>query len=254
MEYTINQLATLSGVSTRTLRYYDEINLLKPEKIADNGYRIYGQVQVDTLQQILFYRELGIKLEEIANIIYAKDFDKAKSLQKHLVSLIEKKERIELLIQNVNKSILSLKGDTIMTDEEKFEGFKEDLIAENERKYGHELREKYGDDVMIMSNQKFSDLTQEEWQIQKALSHEIASLLKAAVKNGNPNCEEAQKACDLHRQWLCMFWPEETYSKEAHKNLGEAYVADSRFKEYYDKITPGCAEFFKVALTIYCTK
>ena len=69
---------------------------------------------------------------------------------------------------------------------------------------------------------------------------------------GNPASEAAQKACDLHRQWLCMFWTDVTYSKEAHKALGEGYVADERFRTYYDAIAEGCAIFFKDALSIYC--
>lgn len=75
MEYSINKLAKLAGVSTRTLRYYDEIGLLSPERISSNGYRVYGQKEVDLLQQILFYRELGVSLDEIKNIVWSKDYD-----------------------------------------------------------------------------------------------------------------------------------------------------------------------------------
>lgn len=254
MDYTINQLAKLSGVSTRTLRYYDQIGLLKPQTVAKNGYRIYGQTQVDMLQQILFYRELAISLAQISNLIYAKDFDKANSLENHLLSLIEKKDRLECLIQNVSKSIASLKGETMMTDKEKFEGFKQHLVADNKEKYGQELKNKYGAATMTMFHDRLLSMTQNDWQMQDSLSGEIASLLQAAITIGNPSCEQAQKACDLHRQWICMFWQDGMYSKEAHQCLGETYVSDSRFQAYYENIAPGCAKFLKDALDIYCAQ
>ncbi|NLY46598.1 MAG: MerR family transcriptional regulator, partial [Tissierella sp.] len=144
MEYSISKLARISGVTTRTLRYYDEIGLLKPKRISSNGYRIYGENQVNLLQQILFYKELGIGLEDIDNILNSSDYNIEKSLQEHLIHLNQEKIRIELLIKNVNKTISSLKGETIMSDKEKFEGFKNDLIKKNEEQYGLEIRDKYG--------------------------------------------------------------------------------------------------------------
>ena len=86
------------------------------------------------------------------------------------------------------------------------------------------------------------------------LENEIRLLLKNAVKTKNPNCEQAQKACDLHRQWLCLFWPEGIYSKAVHKALGDNYVSDSRFKAYYDQLGENCANFFRDAIDIYCSK
>ena len=133
MEYTINQLAKLAGVSTRTLRYYDQCGLLPPKAVRSNGYRIYGETEVNRLQQILFYRELGVDLSEIGRILAEKDFDGLSALQSHLSALREKRARLERLIDNVQKSISSMKGKTEMTDEEKFEGFKEKLISDNER-------------------------------------------------------------------------------------------------------------------------
>ena len=120
MEYTIKQLANLSGVSTRTLRYYDEIDLLKPKRIGENGYRIYETEQIDTLEQILCYRSLGVSLEEISRLLSATNTEKEQVLQRHLIALSERKSQIELFIENVSKTILLLKGDIIMTDEEKF--------------------------------------------------------------------------------------------------------------------------------------
>ena len=79
MEYTVKQLAKISGVTPRTLRYYDQIGLLAPDRVEKNGYRMYGQEQVDLLQQILFFRELGVDLETIRSLVYSGDFDREES-------------------------------------------------------------------------------------------------------------------------------------------------------------------------------
>jgi len=254
VEYTVNKLAGISGVSTRTLRYYDQIGLLCPARISSNGYRIYGQKEIDLLQQILFYRELGVSLEQIGQILNAPDYDKEKALAGHLSALKQKKNQIELLIDNVSKTISMLKGETVMRDKEKFEGFKQKLIDNNEAVYGKEIREKYGNDAINASNSKVKGMSEEQWKKAQDLSTLINETLKAAFKQGDPSSETAQKSCDLHRQWLCMFWQDDAYSKEAHLGLAQMYCDDERFKKYYEAITPGATEFFNKAMKIYCAK
>lgn len=250
MEYTINKLAKLAGISTRTLRYYDELGLLSPVRLSSNGYRIYGQKEVKRLQQILFYRELGISLDNIKNIILSDNFDSVEALQGHLTSLLAKRKQLNLLIANVEKSIKAEKGEIIMKDQEKFEGFIEKTIDENEQKYGEEIREKYGDDVVNRSNAKLKGMTSEQYTQLEALSLELNNTLKAAFEQGNPAGELAQKACELHKKWLCYYWDD--YSKEAHIGVTQMYVDDPRFTAYYDKIAVGCAAFLRDAVLIYC--
>ena len=108
MEYTVSELAKLAGITSRTLRYYDEIGLLSSKRMSSNGYRIYGQKEVDRLQQILFYRELGIPLDEVGRILSDKDFDDLFALQDHLDALLEKRKQLDLLIANV-KTLLKQK-------------------------------------------------------------------------------------------------------------------------------------------------
>jgi DNA-binding transcriptional MerR regulator len=252
MEYTVHQLATLSGVTTRTLRYYDQIGLLTPVRTASNGYRIYGQAQVDRLQQILFYRELDVSLEEIGRLLDAPDYQPETALQSHLLSLLQRKEQLERLIVNVKKTIGTLKGETTMNDNEKFEGFRQKLLDDNESAYGAEIRQKYGDEAVNSSYAKVKGMTEEQWRSACVLREEYEQLLKEAFAQGDPAGEAAQKACDLHRQWLCLFWKEGMYSKEAHRGMGEMYVEDPRFSAYYERIAPGCAVFFRDALRVYC--
>ncbi|MFD2444958.1 MerR family transcriptional regulator [Bacillus sp. CGMCC 1.16607] len=249
MEYTVQKLGSIAGVSTRTLRYYDEIGILKPARINSSGYRIYGQAEVDRLQQILFYRELGVSLDSIKDIVTAPSFDGASALKEHREKLLEKREQLDLLIRNVDKTIALTEGRIHMSNKEKFEGFKKKMIEDNEKKYGKEIREKYGDDTIDKSNAKVMNMGQEEHDEVTKLAEQVQVTLAQAFATGDPAGELAQKAADLHKQWLCYYWSE--YSKEAHAGLGQMYVDDERFTAYYDKNQPGTALFLRDAILIY---
>ena len=252
MEYTIQKLGQLAGISTRTLRYYDEIDLLKPARINSSGYRIYGSKEVDRLQQILFYRELDMKLEEIKEILTSTDFDVYKSLQRHYENRVQKRIQLDKLIENVEKTILYSKGVVTMTDKEKFEGFKEKMVVDNEKEYGKEIRKKYGDSAMNKSNQKLKGMTEEEHKQITDLTDAVMETLKKAFETGDPASDIAQEAADLHGQFLSFYW--DSYSKEAHDNIAQMYVDDERFKSYYDKEQAGLAQFLRDAVKIYTNK
>jgi DNA-binding transcriptional MerR regulator len=249
MEYTVQKLSRMAGVSPRTLRYYDEIGILKPARINSSGYRIYGQAEVDRLQQILFYRELEMSLDRIKNIVNAPGFDRVKALMEHRERLLAKRHNLDKLIANVEKTIESSKGRIKMTDKEKFEGFKQKLIDDNEKKYAQEIREKYGDEAVDRSNQQFKKMTQKEYEAMKDLENQIKETLAEALETGNPAGDLAQKAADLHKQWITKAWGQ--YSKEAHAGVAQLYVDDERFKAYYDEKRPGTAEFLRDAILIY---
>ena len=221
MEYSIHELSKIAKISTRTLRYYHEIDLLKPKRINSSGYRIYGENEVDKLQQILFYKSMGFKLEDIKSIVSSPSFDIMTALNSHKNELLKRREEIDLLIENVEKTISYKKGEIKMSDKEKFEAFKKDLVNKNEEEY-----------------RKFKDL-----------ENSIIEKLKEAMKENDPSREKAQEACELHKKWLGYSW--NFYSKEAHRNLGEMYVADERFKKYYDDNQEGMSEFFRDALNIF---
>jgi DNA-binding transcriptional MerR regulator len=244
----VQKLGRLAGISTRTLRYYDEIGILKPARINSSGYRIYGQAEVDRLQQILFYRELGVSLASINDILNSPSFDSIKALKEHRDRLLDKKRQLDLLIANVNKTIALKEGRVTMTDQEKFAGFKQKMIDDNE-KYGEEIRAKYGDEAVNKANQKILDLTEEQYQEMQKLGASVLATLKEAYATGDPAGELAQKTADLHRQWLSYTW--DSYSKAAHAGLAQMYVDDARFRAYYDQVQPGAAEFLRDAILIY---
>lgn len=249
MEYTVQKLAKLAGVSTRTLRYYDEIGILKPARINSSGYRIYGQKEVDRLQQIMFYREMDMSLDNIKIILSSPAFNEAAALRDHRERLLEKRQQIDNLIETVEKTIAHLEGRIIMSDKEKFEGFKKKMIEDNEKKYGKEAREKYGNEAVDESNKKLMNMTQEDYDKAVKLEKEFKDTLAEAFKIGDPAGELAQRAAELHKQWLTMYWHQ--YSKEAHAGLAQMYVDDERFRAYYDDKQPGTAEFLRDAILIY---
>jgi DNA-binding transcriptional MerR regulator len=249
MEYTVQKLGLLAGVSTRTLRYYDEIGILKPARISSSGYRIYGQSEVDRLQQILFYRELGVGLEEIKDLVTSPTFDPGLALREHRERLLEKRKQLDLLIANVEMTLAQREGNPTMSDKQKFEGFKQKLIDDNEKKYGKEIRAKYGDEQIDKANMKFKGMTEEQSAEVEQLGKNIHATLAQAFATGDPAGELAQKAADLHRQWLTFYW--DSYSKEAHAGVAQMYVDDERFTAYYDKDQPGAAAFLRDAVVIY---
>lgn len=249
MEYTIKKLSQIAGISTRTLRYYDEIGILKPARTNSSGYRIYGQAEVDLLQQIMFYREMGVNLNSIKELVTSKDFDEMSALKQHLEKLLIQKQQLDLLIANVQKTMEYKKGIIKMKDKDKFEGFKKKLVEENEQKYGQEIREKYGKEQVEQSNQKMLNMTEEQYEQFEKLGKEVQDTLEAAFKTSDPAGELAQKAADLHRQWLSFTWG--NYSKEAHAGVAQMYVEDERFTAYYDKKQPGVAAFLRDAILIY---
>ncbi|WP_315068273.1 MerR family transcriptional regulator [uncultured Clostridium sp.] len=249
MEYTVQKLGKLAGVSTRTLRYYDEIGILKPARINSSGYRIYGQKEVNTLQQILFYKELGVSLDNIKNILLSPAFDSTTALKEHRENLLAKRKQLDMLIANVDKTIAVTEGRSTMSDNEKFEGFKKQIIDDNEIKYGNEIREKYGNEQVNASYNKFKNMTKEDYDKLETLGTNVVKTLKEAFKTHDPSSPLAQKAAELHKEWLSYSW--DNYSKEAHAGLAQMYVDDERFTAYYDKEQPGLAKFLRDAIFIY---
>jgi DNA-binding transcriptional MerR regulator len=137
MAYTVRQVAGLSGVSVRTLHFYDEVGLLKPAYVSANGYRYYEEPQLLALQQILFYRELGFELKEIKSILGRADFEKAAALESHRSVLEKNLARTQTLIATINKTIEHVRGTKKMSSEEMFAGFK---LASGEARFNEEVK------------------------------------------------------------------------------------------------------------------
>ena len=247
MEYSIQELSRLSGVTTRALRWYDQIGLLKPGRVAENGYRWYGPAQVDRLQDILYYRALGVELARIKDCLDDPSFDRLAVLRNHLAALEAEQERLEQLIRSVKDTIGAEERNEIMSDEQKFEAFKQRAVAHSEEVYGAEIRAKYSDQEVDEANAAVMNLTQAQYQEWMELGREIQERLEAAVQAGlSPEDQEGKEITALHRRWLTITG--KRYDPAKHWGIAELYVMDERFTAYYDKQVPGCAHFLRDAV------
>lgn len=247
MEYSIQKLSSLAGVTTRTLRWYDETGLLKPSRVAPNGYRYYGPAEVDRLQDILYFRALGVELARIKACLDDPSFDRLSILRHHLTALEGERERLEGLIRSVRETITAEERNEIMIDEAKFEAFKRRAVEENEASFGKEAREKYGEAEVNAANAAVMKLTREEYREWTTLGEEIQTRLEAAVTAGaSPEGEEGKAITALHKRWLTLSGL--SYDAAKHRGIAQLYAADERFTAYYDKNCPGCARFLSCAV------
>ena len=242
MKMQIKEFADFTGVSVRTLHYYDEIGLLKPACVDGNtGYRYYDENSLLRMQEILFYRELDFSLKSISEILSSPYYDKEKALSEQKKLLILKKERLDRLISAIDDAV---KGENVMTafDNSEFE------------KYKTEAQEKWGEtDAYKEYTEKTKDYSNDNWQSMTDGLNNIFAEFSACMKNGKePDSEESQslvKKLQNHISETCY-----TCTKEILAGLGQMYVYDERFKSNIDIHADGTADFVGKAIEIYCGK
>ncbi|MGM9551757.1 MAG: MerR family transcriptional regulator [Clostridia bacterium] len=245
MKLHIREFAKLTGVSVRTLHFYDEIGLLKPSSVDEqNGYRFYDEYTLTKMQEILFYRELDFPLKEIRMILSSPDYDKQNALkeQKHLLEL--KKERLERLISALDDV---MKGEIVnmnVFDNSEFEAKRD--------QYAKEAKEKWGNTAAYKENsEKVKNYSADKWeQINSAMDSKIAEFADCKRKGFVP---DSQKAQELSKKWQ-DFITENYYTctKEILAYLAEMYVADERFRSNIDRHGSGTAQFMSDAIKAYC--
>ncbi len=246
--YTIGELATMSGTTERALRHYEDLGLLSPAR-GENGYRRYSEKDVERLQQVLLFRACGMGLSEIRGLLESPGYSAEKALELHLKTLRARQRELEALVETVEKTIATMKGQRTMTNEERFRGLKEQAIETNESAYGTEARERYGDDAVDAANELVRAMSEKDWDEMRELEQGIIRQLKGAMATGDPAGDAAQKLVEMHRRWICGYWGEGRYSGQAHLVLGEMYLADERFRDYYDsRAGAGATEFLVAAL------
>lgn len=247
MKYTIQALSRLSGVTTRALRWYDKIGLLTPSGRTEGNYRLYGPAEVDRLQDILYYRALGVELAQVKRILDDPSYNRLAVLRSHLAALEAERERVQGLINSVKETILTQERDEIMIDEKKFEAFKRGALEEYRKTYEAESREQYGDVEVDAMLTRLQGVTQEQYAEWESLGREILEKLSAAVTAGtDPAGEVGKELAALHQRWLTVTGNQ--YDVQRHRGLAELYVQDERFTAYYDREVPGCARFLRDAV------
>lgn len=257
MSYSVQQLATLSGITVRTLHYYDEIGLLKPSRIEKNGYRSYEEPELLKLQQILFFREMEFSLEQIGEMFSSPRFDAVEALcdQRKLIEL--KKKRLTGLIHTIDKTISSMtnenssnghndrKNGRKITDAELYDAFKDDDIKE----YQEEARQRWGNtDAYKQSMAKVSKMTKAEMDKLKKDGEAHTKTIAENMHKGVAH-PDVQALIQKSYDGVNFFYP---CSLEMFRNLGKMYVADPRYGAYYEKHAKGLAEFMEHAIAYYC--
>ncbi|MEC2073305.1 MerR family transcriptional regulator [Alkalihalophilus marmarensis] len=231
----VKELAELVGISVRTLHHYDEIGLLKPDTISEAGYRYYSESNLDTLQQILFYKELGFSLKQIKEVLEDPGFNQEKALVWQRKMLLEKRDKLNQMIVTIDKTIQYKKGDIHMTSEEKFKGFD---FSHNP--YEKEARERYGDKKV---DETAKGMTQERQEEMNNLYRELA-----LIRHMDPASKEAQEAI---KKWFILLNKIGSYSLDAFKGLGQMYILDDRFTKNIDQFVKGLAHFMSEAMGRY---
>jgi DNA-binding transcriptional MerR regulator len=241
--YTVRKLSKLAGVTPRALHYYDEIGLLKPSQVGENGYRYYGETALLMLQQILLYRELDLPLAEIKKILNGENFNALDSLRGHKETLRQRILRTERLINSVDDTIKFLEGKKKMDEINMFESFNEKQQAEYEK----EVVEKYDPEIVKASQQKWKSYTKAQKQRIVDEGNAIYRDMALAIPKG-PASQEAQACVQRWRDHMSYFWEP---NEEQFLGLADMYHNDPRFKANFDKIDPGLAEFMREAVRIY---
>lgn len=240
----VKEVADLVGISVRTLHHYDEIGLLTPAKTT-SGYRQYSDDDLEVLQQILFFRELGFPLKQIKGIINRPSFDRTEALELHREMLLGKRSRLDKMIQTIDKTIQHMKGEIKMADQEKFEGFD---FSSNPYEQG--ARERWGDQAVDDSNAKLKHMTKGE---QTAFEGEFNTIYRnlAKIRHESPNSDVAQAEIKVWYDFLNRMG---NYSPEAFKGLGQMYVDDERFTKNIDQFGEGLALFMRDAMADFADK
>jgi DNA-binding transcriptional MerR regulator len=243
MSYSVGQVSDLAGVTIRTLHHYDEIGLLSPSGRSAAGYRIYEEVDLERLRQILFYRELGFTLEEIATIVDDPRTDAIGHLRHQRGLLAQRIERLRAMVAAIDHEMEAKTMGIPLTPEERFEVFGDF----DPGKYAEEAEQRWGGtEAYRQSQRRVATYTKVDWLRIKAEEEEVRANLAAAFTAGLvPDSEEAMAAAEAHRRHISRWFYECSY--DVHRGLTNMYVSDERFRANYNALSPGLARFIRDA-------
>lgn len=243
--YTVKQISDLAQVSVRTLHYYDEIGLLTPSQVRENGYRYYDEAALLRLQQILFYREIGLELMQIKEILDSPNFDLMAALQSHRAVLVEKGKRLQSLIQTIDTTMMHLAGEVNMSKKRMFEGFSE----EKQKEYEREARLRWGPENVNESTRRWNSYSAEKKAAIQEEGGQIYLDMAAAMRAGVPPGSDAVQA--ILKRWHehLRYFYEPTL--EVLRGLGELYNTDPDFMAFFQKIDPELTPYLQTSIAAY---
>ncbi|WP_153723096.1 MerR family transcriptional regulator [Sporosarcina cascadiensis] len=234
----VKEVSELTGISIRTLHHYDDIGLLAPDQVTESGYRLYSNENLACLQQILFFRELGFSLKKIKELLESPEFERLEALEMQRDMLLKKKMQLEVMLQTIDRTIQTEKGENKMTNEEKFRGF--DF---RKNPYEEEAKARWGEKKVNQTNRKFGKEMQDDMN---RIYFKLAEL-----RHGKADSDEAQVVIE---EWFILLNRMGSYSLAAFKGLGEMYAADERFTQNIDQFGEGLATFMKDAMRIFAER
>lgn len=243
---TVKQLARIANITPRTIRYYSQIGLLKPSVVHANGYRNYSQSDILRLQQILFYKELGMPLSEISDLLDKPGFDPIEALARHKISINKKIDQYQTLIRTIDETIALIKGEVKMPTERMFKGF----TPEEEEKYAKEAEQQYDPQTVRESQKKWKGYGKEKQQ--QILDEGGQIYLELAKLVGeDPTAEKVQALVQQWRDHMSYFWVPDL---DQLVGLGHLYNDDERFRKNFEQFHPDLAPFMLKAIEAYVAK
>ncbi|GGZ82884.1 MerR family transcriptional regulator [Streptomyces subrutilus] len=245
MGYSVGQVAGFAGVTVRTLHHYDEIGLLSPSGRSHAGHRRYDDADLDRLQRILFHRELGFPLDEVAVLLDDPETDAREHLRRQHALLSDRIARLQRMAEAVERAMEAKKMGINLTPEEKFEVFGD----HDPERYAEEVERRWGaTDAYAQSRRRAASMTKEDWERARDLADDIDRRLAGLMEAGAAaDSEPAMDLAEEHRGWIDGH--AYTCSYAMHTCLGEMYAADERFTAHYDAVRPGLAVFLRDAIT-----
>lgn len=251
--YTVKQVARLSGVTVRTLHHYDQVGLLKPAQVGENGYRYYGREELLRLQQILFHRELELPLEAIADVLDRPDFDRLAALRRQRETLSKKAARYRRLIQTLDRTLAALEGETEMNDKDLYQGF----APEKQAEYEAQLVDRFGEQARVSieaSKTALRTWSKADWDRSGREYAEVEAGVGKALADGLPAESDAVRALiRRHHAWVGLMW-NRTPSREAYAGLGQMYVDHPDFRARYEAVQPGLSEYLAGAMRAFAER
>ena len=251
--YTVSQLARLSGTSVRTLHHYDEIGLLKPASVGENGYRHYGRAELLRLQQILVHREFGMSLGDIASLLDSAGFDRLEGLRRQRLKLEAEADRYRRLARTIDRTIAELEGRDTVMDKQLYEGFSPEKQAD----YKAWIIDKYGDQAKArieagrQAMAAMSPGQQQDWMAEVAeLEGDFARAMRDGIAADDPVLDPILAR---HHAWVGKTWKMPP-TGAAYAGLGNLYVENPDFKARYEGIAPGLADWMATAMTSYAER
>lgn len=250
---TVKQLAALSGVTVRALHHYDEIGLLAPAYVGENGYRYYERPQMLRLQQILFHRELGVPLADIAALLELEAGDQAGLLLRHRKKLEAERERYRLLIETIDRTLADIRGQTPMTNADLYRGFSPDKQAAYEAwlvdRYGGDMPERIAD-----SHRAYASLSEAEQQARMDDLRDLEEALAEGCRRGvAPDAAAVDPLLARHRDWVAAMWARPC-PPAAYAGLADMYLAHPDFRTRYETIAPGFTDWLVAAMKAHAAR